>query len=68
MLLIGQVGKTRVGVCGVEGINYFKIKGCGENACPTTRKLACVLFTVAYSLDGLTKSNPDGILLILNTD
>ena len=43
-----------VGGGGVEA----KIKGCGGNACPPTLILACVLPTVACSLDRLTKQTP----------
>ena len=59
------------GVCAYGGMGYkghFIIKGCGGNACPPTLILACVLPTVACSLDCLTKANPDGISLILNAN
>ena len=46
------------------GISHSKIKGCGGNAFLPTLILACVLLTVACSLDCLTKSNPNGIFLI----
>ena len=45
-----------------------KFKGAGGIACPPTLILACVLPTVACSLDCLTKANPDGIFLILNAN
>ena len=48
--------------------SHFKVKGCEGNACPPTLILACVLPTVACSLDYITKSNPDGIFLILNAN
>ena len=52
------------GVCvcvwggGAVGWSHFKIKGCVGNACPATLILACVLPTVACSLDRLTKQTP----------
>ena len=49
---------------GGRGSSYFKIKGCGGNASPSMLILACVLLTGAR----LTKSNPDGIFLILNAN
>ena len=55
-------------MCVGGGCSHFKIKGCGGNACPPTLILACVLPTVTCSLDCLTKSNPDGIFLILNAN
>ena len=45
-----------------------KLKGAGANACPPTLILACALPIVACSIDCLTKSNPDGIFLILNAN
>ena len=45
-----------------------KLKGAGGIACPPTLILACVLPTVACSLDCLTKANPDGIFLILKAN
>ena len=45
------------------GIKPFQ-KGNG----PPMLTLACVLPTVAWSLDCLTKSHPDGIFLILNAN
>ena len=44
-----------------------KLKGAG-NACPPMLILACVLPTVACSLDCLTNANPEGIFLILNAN
>ena len=40
-----------------------KLKGAGA-----TLIHACVLPTVAFSLDCLTKANPDGVFLILNAN
>ena len=76
MLLTELLGKTGVVVvvvvyvcvCVCGGGGDFKIKRCGGNACPPTLILACVLPTVACSLDCLTKANPDGIFLILNAN
>ena len=54
-------------VCG-GGLSHFKIKGCRGNATPPMPILACVLPTMACSLDYLTKANPDSICLILNAN
>ena len=63
----GGGGSGGGGVC-VSGGSHFKIKGCKGNACPPTLILACVLSTVACTLDWHTKSNPDCIFLILNAN
>ena len=45
-----------------------KLKGAGATRALPRSYLACVLPSMACSLDCLTKANPDGIFLILNAN
>ena len=50
---------------GIKPFQNYRVRG---QACLPSLILAFVLSTVACSLDCLTKSNPDGIFLILNAN